>query len=407
MAMYAYRALGMDGQPQSGMIDAGSEGEAKALLRARRVYPTELKLSQPFRLNALAKSFLPQRRGSTPRQLATFTRQFATLLRATIPYDGVLGMIIQQTSDLRFKNVLSDVRSQVMEGAYLADAMARHPEYFPHMLSSMARSGESSGNMTLIMTRLADYYENLARLRSRITSALVYPVFMMVFGLAVVVFMVTYIIPRITVLLHNFGRELPLSTRILIGFSDALTGYWWLILLFIGGSAGLLARYLRTDRGAALRDRVLLRIPVLNVLQRKMILQRFAQTLATLLQSGVELKSALAIGSDVMENRVYAQGMRQVIEDVQSKGLPLSTALGRTALVPEDVTQMIAIGEETAALDSMLSNVSDRLAQEITTALEAATSLFEPVMILVMGLVVGFIVVSVLLPLLQMNQLLG
>jgi type II secretory pathway component PulF len=397
----------MDGHPQSGTIHAGSEGEAKALLRARRVYPTELKVSQPFRLNALAKSFLPRRGGSTPRQLATFTRQFATLLRAAIPYDAVLGMIIQQTSDTRFKNVLAEVRSQVMEGSYLADAMSRHPEHFPHMLASMARSGESSGNMTLIMTRLADYYENLARLRGRIVSALVYPMFMMVFGMAVVVFMVTYIIPRITVLLENFGRELPLSTRILIGFSGVLTGYWWLLLILLGGGMYWLTRFLRTERGIGLRDRLLLRIPVWNILQRKMILQRFAQTMATLLQSGVELKQALVIGADVMENRVYGNAMRQVIEDVQSKGLPLHVALGRTSLVPEDVTQMIAIGEETAALDSMLANVSDRLAQEITTALEAATSLFEPVMILVMGLVVGFIVVSVLLPLLQMNQLLG
>jgi type II secretory pathway component PulF len=407
VALYSYRALGMDGHPQNGTIHAGSEGEAKALLRARRVYPTDLKVSQPFRLSALAKSLLPRRNGSSPRQLATFTRQFATLLRAAIPYDGVLGMIIQQTSDTQFKNVLAEVRSQVMEGSYLADAMSRHPQHFPHMLASMARSGESSGNMTLIMTRLAEYYENLARLRGRITSALVYPMFMMVFGTAVVVFMVTYIIPRITVLLQNFGRELPLSTRILIGFSDVLTGYWWLLLLLFGGAMYWITRFLRTERGIRLRDRVVLRIPVWNVLQRKMILQRFAQTMATLLQSGVELKAALVIGADVMENRVYADAMRTVIGDVQSKGLPLAVALGRTALVPDDVTQMIAIGEQTAALDGMLANVSDRLAQEITTALEAATSLFEPVMILMMGLVVGFIVVSVLLPLLQMNQLLG
>jgi type II secretory pathway component PulF len=407
VALYSYRALGLDGRPQSGTIQAGSEGEAKALLRGRQVYPVELKASRPFRWNEWARALLPRREGSTPRQLATFARQFATLLRAAIPYDAALGMIIQQTTDLSFKTALADVRSQVMEGAYLADAMGRFPEHFPRMLASMARSGETSGNMTLIMTRLADYYENLARLRARIVSALVYPLFMMAFGLAVVIFMVTYIIPRITVLLENFGRELPLATRILIAFSGLLTGYWWLLLAL--GAAALfgLGRFLRTDRGLLLRDRLALAIPFWNVLQRKMILQRFAQTLATLLQGGVELKSALVIGAAVMENRVYAQAMENVIDDVQNRGLPLAVALSRTGLVPADVTQMIAIGEETAALDAMLANVSDRLSQEITTALEAATALFEPVMILAMGLVVGFIVVSVLLPLLQMNQLLG
>ncbi|MEE8554818.1 MAG: type II secretion system F family protein [bacterium] len=407
MALYSYRALSVDGHPEKGTINASSESEAKAQLRAREVYPVELKVSQPFRLDGLVRFGLPLRRGIGPRQLATFTRQFATLLRATIPYDTVLEMIIQQTSELGFKTVLSDVRSQVNEGSYLADAFARHPTYFPHMLVSMARSGETSGTIVLIMTRLADYYENLARLRSRMTSALVYPLFMMVFSMAVVLFMVTYIIPRITQLLENFGSELPLSTRILIGLSDGLVNYWWAILLAGGGLFVWATRFLRTERGQILRDRLHLAVPGWKILQRKMIMQRFAQTLSTLVHSGVELKAALAISAEVMENRVYAEAMRQVIEDVQSKGLPLSLSLRRTGLMPEDVCQMIAIGEETASLDEMLENVSNRLTQEITTTLEAATSLFEPVMILVMGLVVGFIVVSVLLPLLQMNQLLG
>jgi type II secretory pathway component PulF len=406
VALYSYRALGVDGHPEKGTINAGSEGEAKALLRARQIYPIELKGSQPFRLDAALKALWPRGGGATPRQLAAFTRQFATLLRATIPYDAVLGMIIQQTSDLRFKTVLAEVRGHVMEGAYLADAMARFPHYFPHMMVSMARSGETSGNIALIMTRLADYYENLARLRGRLTSALIYPMFMMAFGLVVVIFMVTYIIPRITVLLQNFGAELPLPTRVLIGVSDLVAGYWWLMLALLAGLFVWAARFLRTERGQLLRDRVLLAIPVWNLLQRKVIMQRFTQTLGTLLQGGVELKSALAIGAEVTENRVYAAAMRNVIEDVQSKGLPLALALRRTNLVPEDIAQMIAIGEETAALDSMLENVSDRLSQEITATMEAATSLFEPVMILMMGAVVGFIVVSVLLPLLQMNQLL-
>ncbi|MBI4082897.1 MAG: type II secretion system F family protein [Candidatus Lambdaproteobacteria bacterium] len=406
MALYSYRALGVDGHPEKGTINAGSEGEAKSMLRARQVYPVELKASQPFRLDAAIKALWPQRGGTTPRQLAAFTRQFATLLRATIPYDTVLGMIIQQTSDLRFKTVLAEVRGQVMEGAYLADAMARFPHYFPHMMVSMARSGESSGNITLIMNRLADYYENLARLRGRITSALVYPIFMMFFGLVVVIFMVTYIIPRITVLLQNFGAELPLPTRILIAVSGLITGYWWLLIALAVAAFVWGARFLRAERGQLLRDRLHLALPVWNLLQRKIILQRFTQTLGTLLQSGVDLKAALAIGAEVMENRVYAAAMRQVIEDVQSKGLPLAVSLRRTNLVPEDVTQMIAIGEETAALDSMLENVSNRLSQEVTATMEAATALFEPVMILMMGGVVGFIVVSILLPLLQMNQLL-
>lgn len=404
MALYSYRALDPRGRSQRGTLNAASLNEAKALLRERHVFPTEVRPQQPFRLNLPGWRRTPRLR---PAQLAAFTRQFATLLQATIPYDQALGMILQQTRDLKFKAALSDIRGRVVEGTYLAEAMAAYPHYFPHMVTSMVRSGERSGTLVLIMSRLADYYDNLSRLRNRVTSALVYPSFMVVFGLAMVIFIVTYIIPRITGLLENFGAELPLSTRVLIALSDGLTHYWWAILILAGGSALWGFRFLRTPRGAELRDRLELRLPAWRTVRQKLILQRFSQTLATLLESGVELKAALGIAADVMENRVYQRAMRGVIEDVQSKGLPFAVAVHRTGLFPEDVTQMIAIGEETASLAPMLSNVANRLSQEVTSTMEAATAMLEPLMILAMGLVIGFIVVSVLLPMLQMNQLLS
>jgi len=405
LALYTYLALSPAGKREKGTINAASENEAKAILRGREVYPLEIRPSASLELNLRRMLSLGREPRRSPAQLATFTRQFTTLLQATIPYDTALSMIINQSTDQALKNVLSEVRARVVEGASLADAFSAFPGYFPPMVVSMVRSGESSGSLVLIVNRLAEHYETLSRLRSRIGSALVYPLFMVIFGFGVVSFMITYIIPKIARLFENFGAVLPLPTRILIGLSEAFTGYWWLMLLvaLVGGFA--LSRFLRTPAGAYLRDQVELALPGWGKLRRKIIVQRFSQTLATLLKSGVELKGAMQIATEVMENRLYVEAMDRVILDVQNRGIPLSVALRRVSYFPEDVCQMVAIGEETAALDEMLEHVSNRLSAEITATIEAVTALFEPVMILLMGLVVGFIVMSILLPMLQLNQL--
>lgn len=405
MTLYSYRAVTAAGTTARGTLQATSEADARAELRGRGLYPVEVRPSQALRVDW--RHLLRLGRGArlTVQQLAAFTRQLATLLQATIPYDTAIGLILQETGDLAFKSVLAEVRGRVVEGAYLADALAGFPGYFPPMVVNMIRAGETSGTLVTVLQRLADYYENVGRLRTKIAAALVYPVFMTLFGFAVVVFMVTFIIPRISRLFESFGAVLPLPTRILIATSNLITGYWWLLLALAGAAAYGAGRYLKTERGRWRRDQMELAIPLLRGFRRKVILQRFTQTLATLLKSGVELKTALAVAAEVMENRVYLRAMEHVIFDVQNKGLPFSVALRRVAGFPEDLCQMIAIGEETATLDSMLETVSNRLSQEVAATLDAATALFEPVLILAMGAVVGFIVVSVLLPLLQLNQL--
>ncbi|MBI4084185.1 MAG: type II secretion system F family protein [Candidatus Lambdaproteobacteria bacterium] len=407
MALYTYRALRPDGRTESGTLDAVSAGEAKAVLRSRSAYPVEVRPAQALQLG-IANPF---RRRAPPklsaRQLATFTRQFATLLQATIPYDAALGMMLLQAGRAGLREVLAGVRGRVVEGATLADALAAFPGVFPQMVVSMVRSGEAGGSLVLIMRRLAEHYEGVARLHTRLRSALVYPAFMMVFGTSVVVFMVTYIIPKIARLFESFGAQLPLPTRILIAASELLTGYWWAILPLLALALWGALHYLGTEGGQWFRDRLELAAPYWKEVRRRIIVQRFTQSLATLLKSGVELKGALEIATGVMGNRLYMRAMDRVILDVQNRGISLSVALGRVGLIPDDVLQMIAIGEETATLDEMLENVAARLSIETTATLDAATSLFEPVMILMMGAAVGFIVLSILLPMLQLNQLVG
>ncbi len=407
MALYIYRALNTRGKSEKGSLNATSEKEAKAVLQSRNIFPLEVKVSKPFRLSLQSLFSLSSEPRLPVQKLAVFTRQFATLLQTTIPYDSALEMIFQQTNDITFKSVLSDVKGRVVEGAYLADAFSHYPRVFPPMVVNMVRSGEASGTLVMIMHRLADYYENVSRMRAKLTSALVYPVFMTIFGMGVVIFMLTFIIPKITTLFDNFGVQLPLPTRMMIGMSNLMIGYWWLFLLLALLLSWGLARFLRTERGKLFRDKVELSIPIWKELRRKLLLQRFTQTLATMLKSGVELKDALEVSSQVLDNKLYLQSMERVIFDVQNKGLPLSVALRREDRFPEDLCQMIAIGEETAALDAMLDNMTERLSREVTVMMDGATALFEPVMILAMGIAVGFIVISILLPLLQLNQLVG
>ncbi len=407
MALYTYRALTPQGRTEKGTLNAASENEAKAALKARKMYPLEVKASRPFSLGLQSLLSFSREPRLSVQGLANFCRQLGTLLDATIPYDAALDMIVQQTTDFTFKSVLSEIRGKVVEGTYLADALSPYPKVFPQMVVSMVRSGETSGTLAMIMHRLADYYENISRLRSKLASAMVYPAFMSLFSLVIVTFMVTYIVPKITRLFDNFGVALPLTTRMLIAISGTVTEYWWVMLIAAAALGWGLSRFLRTERGRMFRDRLELAVPLWKDLRAKMIVQQFAQTLATMLQSGVELKDALEVSSQVMENKLYLQAMERAIFDVQNRGLPLAVALQNTGMFPEDFSQMVAIGEETASLDGMLDNVSKRLSREVGAMMDGATALLEPVMILVMGMVVGFIVISIMLPMLQLNQLVG
>lgn len=407
MPLYTYRALDAAGRPERGQLNAASESEALATLRNRAVYPLALRAAQPFG-QQLKRLFRFGREAQlATRDLATFTRQLGTLLAASIPYDAALRMLQVETSNTTLQGVIGDVRERVVEGAYLADALEVHRPYFPAMVVNMVRSGENSGTLTTILNRLADYYENVHRLRTKIASALVYPVFMLVFSMAVVTFMVVFIVPKVTRLFSNFGATLPLPTRIIIAISEALANWWWLILVLALAGGWALAVFLRSAQGRALRDRMELRVPVWREFRRRLLLQRLCETLSTMLKSGVELNHALAVSSEVVENGIYLRALEEVRVDIQNRGSQLSAAMRRTGLFPEDLCQMITIGEETATLDTMLENVAGRLSQEVTATMDSATALFEPAMILVMGALVGFIVISMLLPMLQLNQLVG
>ena len=402
MPLYQYQAFDQAGVLRKGSEDAVSESDLRQRLRSQQLYPKEIRVSRNT-----SRSFLPKRGTNYKRALTLFTRQFEVLMDATIPYDKALQLIIEQTEDVGFKEILAEVRARVVEGGSLADALQLYPKIFPEMYVSMIRSGENSGNLGTILKRLADYYETQERLQGRLKSAMIYPAFMLVFSLLVVVFMVTYIVPKITQIFASKGTLLPLPTRILMGLSDFMVNSWYLVLiglviLIFGFSA-----FLRSEFGKKVLQQLQLKAPLIGPLMQKVLIARFCQTLGTLLGSGVDLKTALEISRYVVVNQLLIEQLNKMIIEVNNKGIPLSAAMGRTGYFPDYVQHVVAIGEEAARVDELLERVANRMQEEVSRLLEGLTALLQPTMIVLMGGIVGFIALSVLLPMLNMNQLLG
>ena len=412
MPIFHYQAFDATGALHKGTQDAANESEVRQLLRSKDLFPKEIRTSRFTRKSNKAKTSegfkLPEfaKRRNYAKSLMLFTRQLEVLLDATIPYDKAFQLIIPQTEDHSFQSILSEIRGRLLEGESLANSMEKHPEAFPAMYISMVRSGENGGNLGMIMKRLADYYERQDRLRSQIRSAMIYPAFMTVFGFAVVVFMVTNIVPKITRIFESRDAALPLPTRLLIGLSELLSGNLLVLavvvlLMILSGTI-----FLRSPSGRRFRDWTELKLPMFNRIWIKILVARYCQTLGTLLKSGVDLKTSLEIAKHVVVNRRFISALDKMIIDVNNKGVPLSAAMGKLEYFPEYVRHVVAIGEEAARVDELLEKVADRLQEEIQSLVEALTALLQPALILLMGGIVGFIALAVLLPMLSMNQLL-
>ncbi len=412
MPIFHYQAFDATGALHKGTQDAANESEVRQLLRSKDLFPKEIRTSRFTRKSNKAKTSegfkLPEfaKRRNYAKSLMLFTRQLEVLLDATIPYDKAFQLIIPQTEDHSFQSILSEIRGRLLEGESLANSMEKHPEAFPAMYISMVRSGENGGNLGMIMKRLADYYERQDRLRSQIRSAMIYPAFMTVFGFAVVVFMVTNIVPKITRIFESRDAALPLPTRLLIGLSELLSGNLLVLavvvlLMILSGTI-----FLRSPSGRRFRDWTELKLPMFNRIWIKILVARYCQTLGTLLKSGVDLKTSLEIAKHVVVNRRFISALDKMIIDVNNKGVPLSAAMGKLEYFPVYVRHVVAIGEEAARVDELLEKVADRMQEEIQSLVEALTALLQPALILLMGGIVGFIALAVLLPMLSMNQLL-
>jgi len=346
------------------------------------------------------KSFIGGLKG---RDIAEMTRQLAVLLKAHVPVVESFNALVEQIEKRRMKKVLMAIRQYVKEGKGLAEGFALFPNYFNRIYINMVRAGESSGRLDVVLMRLADFYENQEKQKGKVIGALSYPAFIMLAGVGALALIFIKVIPTLKSIFTGQNQTLPWSTQLLIDTSEFLNAYLWPLLFGVLGSLYLLERYLATSRGRAKKDQLLLKLPAIKSLFRSLAIARFSRTLATLLGSGVPMLEALEISKNVVNNYVFEVAIADARIQVQ-EGRGLGQALFATKVFPPIVVHMIGVGEKTGELEPMLLNVAESYELQIDTAINTVTGLLSPLMVGVMVVFVGFIMMAVLGPIMEMNS---
>jgi len=403
MAVFEYQAIAKTGKSVKGIIDADSPAAARRKLREQELYPTAVQES--FGAAVKGEPRVERGRGGRVRlrDVSLMTRQVAVLLHAGMPLVESLSALLEQTPNARLRKTIYDVRGKVNEGSRLADAMAAHPRVFSELYVSMVGAGESSGALEQVLFRLADIQERQVKLRHRVTSALAYPVLMAFFAIGVISFLTLVIVPRIAQMFEQQDRELPAITKFLIGSVEFVSTWWWALAVALVGLLVLWRAWVARPDGRRRWDKVKLHLPVIGPLYSKMLCARLSRTLGTMLQSGLSMMNALDVVKSVLQNRV----MQEALDDVKTgvrRGRDLSQPLRDTGAFPPMLIHMTELGQRSGELEDMLLKVAEWYDEEVETSVDAAVSLLEPIMIMVMGLFVGFLVVSILLPIFQMSR---
>ncbi len=411
MPVYAYKGVLDSGRTTKGFVDADSDRTARQKLRRDGVFLTELAESgAAAAAPGRKKSKAPASRSLnfefhwpvSGMDLAVATRQLATLLGAGIPLVEALGALTDQVENARLKGILGVVRDRVNEGTTLADALASGG-VFDNLFVSMVRAGEAGGALETVLQRLADYQEGQVRTRNKVMSVLLYPAVMLAVAAAVVVVLVTIVLPQITTLLESLDRPLPVYTRAIIAFSEFLRGWWWAVGLFLMGSFLGFRAMLRTEKGRYAWDGFVLKVPVLGKVFRHLSVSRFTRTLSTLLAGGIPIVRALDISQHVAANAVIGEAIAQARESI-TEGSSIAGPLKASGHFPPLVTHMVDIGERSGELEAMLGKVADTYDEQVENSITRLTALLEPLLILMMVGIVLVIMLSTLTPLLEITS---
>jgi general secretion pathway protein F len=413
MPIYEYKGYDSKGKSVKGARDADSVKSLRVLLRKEGILATDVfEATSGVQVGGSKSktSFLGKQikfenlfNGVSIQNIADSTRQMAILLQAGVPMVDSLNALIDQIDNEKLKRTYSEIRASVNEGSSLADAMQKH-RIFSSIFVNMVRAGESSGALEVVLERLADFLEGQAQLKSKIVSAMVYPAVMALVAFSIMVVMLTTVVPRIAQIFIRAKVQLPLMTRMLIGTSNILSTYWWLIIFIFGGLLYGFMRWKKTPDGRAKWDQFVLKVPVLGGITQLVSVARFSRTLSTLLASGVPLLQSLQIVRNIVSNDVLEKAIDKVGEAVR-EGEDIATPLKRSGCFPPMVTHMIAIGEKSGQLETMLTRIASTYEQQVQLKVTTLTALLEPIMIVFMGGSVGFIVMAILTPIMQMNTL--
>lgn len=400
MPNYSWKGRTRAGRVQEGVLVAESKEAAIAALRKQQIVVTAV--------TEKGKEFaLPKLGGRiSSKEIAIFTRQFSVMIDAGLPLVQCLEILGAQQDNKAFQKVLFQVRQDVESGSTLADALRKHPKAFDDLYCNMVTAGEAGGILDTILQRLAQYIEKIVKLRASVRSALVYPTAVIAIAVLVVWVILWKVIPTFATLFEGLGASLPLPTRITIALSHFIGSFWWLMILAVIGGVVFLARYHKTHKGRRHIDGFLLRLPVLGSVLRKIAVARFCRTLGTLVSSGVPILEALEITARTSGNAIVEDAIMATRRSVE-EGKTISDPLKATDVFPPMVVQMVAVGEQTGALESMLSKIADFYEDEVDEATANLLALLEPVMIVFLGVVIGGIVVSMYLPMFDLISKIG
>lgn len=406
MPLFEYTGTDRLGTGVRSTIDADSIKTAKQKVKKNGIVLLSIEEKSNAKASGFSKLFPSLSGGGkvSTTILAVTTRQFASLIKANIPLVEALAALIDQTDNLKMKTTLADVRQQVNEGISLRDALARHPKVFPPIFINMVESGEASGTLPLVLIRLAEFMEAQVRLRGKVTSAMTYPLLMGFIGGALMMVIFTFVIPKIANIFVSMKKKLPWYTELLMKISFFLKDYWWLVILIIVGVVWMFRTYFATETGKVKKDEWSLKLPLFGDLIRMVAVSRFASTMATLLNGGVPLVTALGIVKAVVGNEILARAVADARENI-TEGENIAEPLRRSGQFPSLLLHMIAIGERTGELPQMLEMVSKNYEEQVNSKVEKMTSMLEPLMIVFMGLSVGIIVMAVFVPLLEMQKI--
>ncbi len=406
MTVFAYKATDKKGQFVEGDIEASDYHVAVQQIQKLNYFPiqiTEGKSGKSFfkGIKLPGADLLGQ---ISQKELLNLTQQLSTLVGAGITLDSSLSSLVKLAENQKLKEVLADIQKRVHGGSSFAEALSEHPQAFSKLYVNMIRAGEEGGVLTASLDRLAKFMEKAEDLKNNIRSALVYPAILALVGGSAVVVLITVVIPRFSVLFEDMGTALPLPTKIMLGMSAIVSNYWWLLIILLTMTVAGFISYLKTDSGKYRWDTLVLKLPLFGALVQKIEVSRFSLTLSTLLKSGVPVLHALGIVKTILSNSVIVSAMNPLQAGLKS-GKGLSGPLEQSGIFPAMAVHMITVGETSGTLDDMLAKVSETYDKEVELSIKQIISLIEPLMILLMALIIGFIVISMLMAIFSINDI--
>jgi general secretion pathway protein F len=410
MPVYQYRGYRNDGGAATGIIDAESPKIARVKLRKVGVFPTDMveqglsTTDSSTGISTRSTTNIGRSPALSTTDVAMMTRQLATLLVAGLPLVEALGVMVDQTEKKSVKSLMADIREEIRGGASYSAVLERYPREFSQIYVHMVRAGEASGALDQILFRLAEFLEKQLALKHKVTNAILYPALMLIVGFTVLFFLMTFVVPKITAVFTSLKQALPWPTLVLMSISHFLADYWAVILVGVGVMVWAVRRAIKTEAGRLTADRWLLKMPLMGEVARMVSISRLTSTLATMLASGVQLLDAMDVAKRVMNNRVLEQAVEGARQNIR-EGETIAEPLKRSGEFPALVTHMIAVGERSGEMEEMLRRIGNIYDGEVDRVITRFTSLLEPIMILVMGVLVFCIVVAILLPIFEMGQM--